>query len=210
MSLSIAAPGGFPSLRIRLKPGFSIAKRPAKTPPAKLFALFPALCYCRGFRAGRRPEWLVCLPSQPLPDKAIRLLSRQIRGLQDNGVAATIKHFPGDGVDYRDQHLLTTSNSLPFEIWKQYHGKVFKALIDSGVAAIMPGHITLPSWQEEKIDDHFLPATLSKELLTNLLKGELGFNGVIVSDAMVMGGFRGWYDNQLEGEIQSFLAGVDE
>jgi Beta-glucosidase-related glycosidases len=143
------------------------------------------------------------------PDRAIRLLSQQIKGLQDNGVAATIKHFPGDGVDFRDQHLLTTCNSMSFDAWKKYHGKVFKALIDSGVMAIMPGHISLPSYQKEKKDGHYLPATLSKELLTNLLKGELGFKGVVVSDAMVMGGFRGWYDSQLEGEIHSFLAGVD-
>lgn len=143
------------------------------------------------------------------PDRAIRLLSQQIRGLQDNGVAATIKHFPGDGVDYRDQHLLTTCNSLPFEVWERYHGKVFKALIDSGVMSIMPGHITLPGYQKEKLNEQYLPATLSKELLTDLLKEKLGFKGVVVSDAMVMGGFRAWYDNQLEGEIRSFLAGVD-
>ncbi|MCI1649017.1 MAG: glycoside hydrolase family 3 protein [Bacteroides sp.] len=143
------------------------------------------------------------------PDKAIRLLSQQIKGLQDNGVAATVKHFPGDGVDFRDQHLLTSCNSLPFDVWKKYHGKVFKALIDSGVMAIMPGHISLPSYQKERVNGHCLPATLSKELLTNLLKNELGFKGVVVSDAMVMGGFRGWYDDQLEGEIHSFLAGVD-
>lgn len=143
------------------------------------------------------------------PDKAIKLLSQQIRGLQQSGVAATIKHFPGDGVDYRDQHLLTSCNSLTLPAWKKYHGRVFKALIDSGVACIMPGHITLPAYQKEKTNGMCLPATLSKELLTGLLKGELGFKGVIVSDAMVMGGFRGWYDNQLEGEIHSFLAGVD-
>lgn len=143
------------------------------------------------------------------PDKAIRLLSQQIKGLQDNGVAATIKHFPGDGVDYRDQHLLTTCNSLPYDVWKEHHGKVFKALIDGGVKSIMPGHITLPGYQKEKKNGHYLPATLSKELLTGLLKNEMGFKGVVVSDAMVMGGFRGWYDNLLEGEIQSFLAGVD-
>ncbi|PWG81293.1 glycoside hydrolase family 3 protein [Pararcticibacter amylolyticus] len=143
------------------------------------------------------------------PDKAIRLLGRQIKGLQENGVAATIKHFPGDGMDSRDQHLTTTTNSLSMEQWKQYHGKVFQALIDSGVAAIMPGHITLPAYQKEKLNGFFPPATLSKELLTGLLKGEMHFNGVIVSDAMTMGGFRGWYPNQLEGEIQSFLAGVD-
>lgn len=143
------------------------------------------------------------------PDKAIHLLSRQIKGLQDNGVAATIKHFPGDGMDSRDQHLTTTTNSLSMEQWRQYHGKVFQALIDSGVAAIMPGHITLPSYQKQKLNGFFPPATLSRELLTSLLKEEMKFKGVIVSDAMTMGGFRGWYPNQLEGEIQSFLAGVD-
>ena len=143
------------------------------------------------------------------PEKAIRLLSRQLKGLQDNGVAATIKHFPGDGMDSRDQHLTTTTNSLSMPQWKQYHGKVFQALIDSGVAAIMPGHITLPAYQKEKLNGFFPPATLSRELLTNLLKKEMGFEGVIVSDAMTMGGFRGWYPNQLEGEVQSFLAGVD-
>ena len=142
-------------------------------------------------------------------NKAIRLLSQQIRGLQSNGVAATIKHFPGDGVDYRDQHLVTSCNSLPFKIWKENHGRVFQALIDSGVACIMPGHITLPSYQKEKINGMCPPATLSKELLTGLLKGEMGFQGVIVSDAMVMGGFRGWYDRPLESEIESFKAGVD-
>lgn len=142
------------------------------------------------------------------PDRAIRLLSRQIHGLQDNGVAATIKHFPGDGVDTRDQHLLTSCNSLPLDIWKQKHGKVFQALIDSGVACIMPGHITLPSYQTEKINGFYPPATLSRELLTGLLKGEMGFKGVIVSDAMTMGGFRGYYD-ELEGQVHSFLAGVD-
>ncbi|MBW8334576.1 MAG: hypothetical protein K0M40_21355 [Prolixibacteraceae bacterium] len=143
------------------------------------------------------------------PSKAIALLSQQIRGLQSNGVAATIKHFPGDGVDYRDQHLVTTSNSLPFEVWKEKHGRVFQALIDSGVACIMPGHITLPSYQKQKINGMYPPATLSKELLTDLLKGEMGFRGVIVSDAMVMGGFRGWYNNSLESEVESFKAGVD-
>jgi len=143
------------------------------------------------------------------PDRAIRFLARQIKGLQDNGVAATIKHFPGDGVDFRDQHLVTSCNSLSFADWKQKHGKVFQALIDSGVACIMPGHITLPAYQKERLNGFFPPATLSKELLTGLLKGEMGFRGVIVSDAMTMGGFRGYYDDPLEGEIHSFLAGVD-
>ena len=143
------------------------------------------------------------------PELAIQLLTQQILGLQDNGVAATIKHFPGDGVDYRDQHLMTTCNSLTWDQWQEKHGKVFQALIDAGVDVIMPGHITLPAFQKQKLNGFLPPATLSKELLTDLLKGKMGFKGVIVSDAMVMGGFRGWYPTALEGEIQSFLAGTD-
>ncbi len=143
------------------------------------------------------------------PDRAIALLSQQIKAMQSRGVAATIKHFPGDGVDYRDQHMLTSCNSLSKEDWKKYHGKVFQALIDSGVYCIMPGHISLPAYQTPTKDGLYLPATLSKELLTDLLKKEMNFKGVILSDAMVMGGFRGWYPTNLECEIQTFLAGVD-
>ena len=145
------------------------------------------------------------------PDKAIRLLTEQIRGLQQNNVASTIKHFPGDGVDYRDQHMLTTTNFLSAADWQQMHGKVFKSLIDAGVYCIMPGHISLPAYQSKKeiINGNYLPASLSKELLTGLLKEKMNFKGVIVSDAMTMAGFRGWYKNQLEGEIESFKAGVD-
>ena len=143
------------------------------------------------------------------PDKAIRLLKQQVNGLQQNGVAATIKHFPGDGVDYRDQHLLTSCNSLSKADWDKTFGKVYSNLIQHGVACIMPGHISLPAYQKTKINGFYPPATLSKELLTDLLKGKLGFKGVIVSDALVMAGFRGYYKSNVESEIKSFEAGVD-
>jgi beta-N-acetylhexosaminidase len=143
------------------------------------------------------------------PDKAIRLLKQQVSGLQQNGVAATIKHFPGDGVDYRDQHLLTSCNSLSKADWDKTFGKVYSSLIQHGVACIMPGHISLPAYQKTKINGFYPPATLSHELLTDLLKGKLGFKGVIVSDALVMAGFRGYYKSNVESEIKSFEAGVD-
>ena len=145
-------------------------------------------------------------------ERAVRLLTRQIAGIQENGAAATAKTFPGDGADHRDQHLCTTCNPLPMPDWWRTYGKVFQAVIDAGVMAIMPGHFTLPAYQkvkDEYLDGFHPPATLSKALLTDLLKGEMGFQGVIVSDAMMMGGFRGWYPTQLEGEIQSFRAGMD-
>jgi beta-N-acetylhexosaminidase len=142
----------------------------------------------------------------------VRLLTRQIAGIQENGAAATAKTFPGDGADHRDQHLCTTCNPLSMPDWWRTYGKVFQAAIDAGVMSIMPGHFTLPAYQKLKnefLDGLHPPATLSRALLTDLLKGEMGFKGVIVSDAMMMGGFRAWYPSQMEGEIQSFRAGID-
>ena len=66
------------------------------------------------------------------PDLAVRLLKQVISGMQDYGLATTAKHFPGDGTDYRDQHLTMTKNSLSYEEWLANHGKVFKSLIMGG------------------------------------------------------------------------------
>jgi len=140
---------------------------------------------------------------------AIRLLPKQVNAMQNNGVAATAKHFPGDGTDFINQHFSTSTMQLSYHDWKQKHGKVFQTLIDSGVAVIMAGHITFPAYQQEKLNGEYLPATLSKELMTDLLKKEMGFKGVVVSDALNMAGISGYYENQLETEIESFKAGAD-
>jgi len=144
-------------------------------------------------------------------DLAVRMLKQVVRGMQDTGLAACAKHFPGDGLDYRDQHIVTTNNTLPFDEWKEKSGRVFQELINSGVYSIMAGHITLPSYQKER-DSEFglpLPATLSRELITDLLKGEMGFEGVVVTDALGMGGINGWYDSREQTEIEAFRAGCD-
>lgn len=144
------------------------------------------------------------------PELAVKLLTQVVRGMQENGLAACAKHFPGDGVDWRDQHCVTTNNTLSWENWKQRSGRVFQALIDAGVYTIMPGHITLPAYQKEhSANGMCLPATLSRELITDLLKGEMGFAGVVVTDALDMGGFNGWYKDLETSEIESFKAGCD-
>ena len=141
---------------------------------------------------------------------ASRMLPQVIRGMQDNGLAACAKHFPGDGVDYRDQHLVTTANSLPMVQWRKLHGKVFADCIASGVMSIMPGHITLPAYQKRRWANGLpLPATLSSELIEELLKKEMGFEGIVVTDALNMGGFQGWYENRRRSQIESFKAGCD-
>ncbi len=141
---------------------------------------------------------------------AQRLLPPLIKGMQDNGLAACAKHFPGDGLDWRDQHIVTTVNSLDFEDWKKLSGKAFESAINAGVYSIMAGHISLPSYQKETFSNGMkLPATLSHELITNLLKKEMGFKGVVVTDALGMGGFNGYYDTREQSEIEAFKAGCD-
>lgn len=145
------------------------------------------------------------------PETTINLLTTLIKGMQENNLASTLKHFPGDGLDYRDQHLKTTTNPLTIEAWKENHGKAFQELINQGAYSIMTGHINFPAYQseKEKRNEQYLPASLSYELTTNLLKKEMNFQGVVVSDALMMGGFKQWYDNQIEAEIECFKAGND-
>jgi len=121
------------------------------------------------------------------PERVIRIATAMIEGLQDGGLAATAKHFPGDGMDDRDQHLATTINNLPFADWQATYGKVWRAAIDAGVMAVMPGHISLPAYQgyaDRPVDAP--PATLDAKLLNGLLRKELGFDGLIISDASGM------------------------
>lgn len=110
-------------------------------------------------------------------DRACRLLPQIVRGMQENGIAACAKHFPGDGMDYRDQHITTTVNSLEMADWYATFGKVYREMIAAGVDSIMAGHIALPAYKQEKSVrfDLPLPATLNRALITDLLKGELGF-----------------------------------
>ena len=144
------------------------------------------------------------------PEQVSKMTRQIVRGMQENGLAACAKHFPGDGIDWRDQHIVTTNNTLCFEDWQRISGKVFEDLIQEGVYSIMAGHITLPCYQEERHSNGmYLPATLSYELIDKLLKKEMGFEGVVVTDALDMGGFNGWYSTKQQSEIEAFKAGCD-
>ena len=116
-----------------------------------------------------------------------------MEGLQDTGLIATLKHFPGDGFCQDDQHLTVTENPLSKEEWDESFGKVYSTLIERGAMSIMPGHISLPAYDEiDKNTGLYPPATVSKNILTGLLKEKLGFKGIIVSDAIIMSGFCGY------------------
>ncbi|WP_296880553.1 glycoside hydrolase family 3 N-terminal domain-containing protein [Thomasclavelia sp.] len=127
------------------------------------------------------------------PKKVIQFARKQIAALKENKVIPCIKHFPGDGVDDRDQHLLSSVNDLEVGQWDESYGKIYQQLINDGVSSIMVGHILMPNYVKyfnAKIkDEDILPASISKEILTDLLRKKLKFNGLIVSDATAMIGY---------------------
>ena len=111
---------------------------------------------------------------------------------ETSGVAACAKHFPGNGQDYRDAHISNNVNHFGHDKWMATYGYVYKTLIDGGLPAIMGGHILMPEYMRELQPDitpgQLRPATLCPEIMTNLLRGELGFNGMVVTDASHMVG----------------------
>ena len=128
------------------------------------------------------------------PEKVARFTEAYVSAVQSRGMAACAKHYPGDGVDYRDQHLHPTYNSLPASEWYATYGKVYRNLIDHGLLSVMVGHIAQPNVAKEmnpdlSVEDCAMPASLSRTLLTDVLRGELGFNGLITTDATIMGGY---------------------
>ena len=128
------------------------------------------------------------------PEKVLAFASEYLKGADECEVAVAIKHFPGDGVDERDQHILTSVNSFSTEEWDKTYGYVYKNLIDQGAKTVMVGHIAQPAYvkaMNEKAtrEEMQRPASLSPELLTGLLRGKLGFNGLISTDATPMVGF---------------------
>lgn len=129
------------------------------------------------------------------PDKVLKMSLAYMKGIQESGILPAAKHFPGDGIDERDQHLSFSVNSLSIEEWDQTFGKVYRGLIDAGLPSIMAGHIQMPAYQKyfnpQLNDEGMLPATLSKELITDLLRNKLNFNGLVVTDASHMVGMTG-------------------
>jgi beta-N-acetylhexosaminidase len=129
-------------------------------------------------------------------DKIERHAMAQIAAFQANGVAATAKHWPGEGFDERDQHLVTTVNPLTMAQWEASFGRLYRKAIAEGVLSIMSAHIALPAFVHslypEAGGEAFRPASLSRLLNQTLLREQLGFNGLIVSDATPMAGLGDW------------------
>jgi len=109
-----------------------------------------------------------------------------------DGFACTAKHFPGNGLDFRDAHISNNINDMSEEEWMSTYGHVYKTLIDGGLDAIMGGHIMMSNYMKAVKPgityEEMLPATLCPEIMTGLLRDKLGFNGMVVTDASHMVG----------------------
>lgn len=135
------------------------------------------------------------------------LLEQVVAGMLENGIGATVKHFPCGGAEEMDGHICPADVDISHEEWDRTLGYVYRHLIRTGVPAFMTTHQTFAAAQTPDENGEYEICTISKELTTDLLKNQLGFKGVVVSDALVMGGFAG--ENSAQKMIDCFTAGTD-
>lgn len=148
------------------------------------------------------------------PQLAAKFVSAYIEGVQSNNVATAAKHFPGHGNVATDSH--TGLPSVPATKEELYKTELvpFQAAIDAGTDMVMTAHIQFPNIVTEEIysdkKDELMspPATLSREILTDLLRDEMKFDGVIVTDSMTMQGVANYFDTN-ERNLLAVKAGVD-
>jgi beta-N-acetylhexosaminidase len=127
-----------------------------------------------------------------------------VRGVEDNGALATAKHFPGHGNVSVDSHISLATVPGSRKELEASELVPFRAAIAAGVSSIMPGHLAVPALEP----DPEVPATLSRNILTGLLRGDMNFQGLIVTDAMDMGGITSNYTPG-EAAVLSIEAGSD-
>ncbi|TQM67410.1 beta-N-acetylhexosaminidase [Actinomadura hallensis] len=138
------------------------------------------------------------------PAPVSRMVAGAVSGYQAAGIAAAAKHFPGHGDTATDSHTgLPVIGHSPAE-WRRVDAPPFKAAVDAGADMIMTAHIVVP-----KLDRSGDPATLSKTVLTGLLRNELGYQGVITTDSLLMAGVRQKYGDA-EVPVRAINAGADQ
>ena len=139
------------------------------------------------------------------PEMVARFGSAAIRGLQSAGVLACAKHFPGKGHAKKDSHLTLPTIPYSAERLKAFELYPFKKAIENNVAAIMTSHVFFPAFEKEEN----LPITLSKSVLTDLLRKELGFKGLLITDDLEMGAITESF-GIAQAAQRSFMAGADQ
>ncbi|MBE6542420.1 MAG: hypothetical protein E7672_08245 [Ruminococcaceae bacterium] len=141
------------------------------------------------------------------PIVTAKIYRQMIKGIRDQGVCATAKHFPGMGTSHLNMHMTPGQNTFNFDRWMETYGYTYLEMFKEDVDSVMTTHITLKSYDNEKHDGFYPIATFSEKITTELLKGKLGFEGAVVTDALIMGGMA---TGDLVAEtVQAFKSGAD-
>jgi len=136
-------------------------------------------------------------------DSVIEYALQSLKGFQETQITATAKHFPGRGASDKDAHFGLPFVDLDEETLREVHVAPYKALIDAGLPAVMAAFTAYPA-----LGTGDIPAAASKEIITGILREELGFNGVITTDAVQMGGLLEKYEIA-DAVIRCLQAGCD-
>jgi beta-glucosidase-like glycosyl hydrolase/CubicO group peptidase (beta-lactamase class C family) len=136
------------------------------------------------------------------PEMVSRLTAAFVRGAREGGLMTTAKHFPGHGDTALDSHMQLVTVSADRPRLDAVELMPFRRVVDAGVDSVMTGHIAVPA-----LDATGTPATLSAPMSTELLRNELGFDGLVVTDAMEMSGVRAAWTG--EAAIRAVKAGAD-
>jgi beta-N-acetylhexosaminidase len=138
------------------------------------------------------------------PARVSEFVTEFIRGVQENGGLATAKHFPGHGDTAADSHIDLPVIKANRDRLEHLELVPFRAAIAAGVGSIMTGHLNVPAFEP----DPNTPATLSSNILTDLLRKQLGFQGLVITDALDMGGITVRFAPG-DAAVRAFLAGAD-
>lgn len=137
------------------------------------------------------------------PKAAAKMVVQCVKGLEDAGIAACVKHFPGHGDTQTDSHFGYASTNKTWEEMLACEMITFKAAIENGVPMVMTAHIGTPN-----VTGNEIPSTVNPVILQDKLRGELGFDGVIITDGMAMGAITRQYSSG-EAAVLSIQAGAD-
>ncbi len=138
------------------------------------------------------------------PHRVAEFVSSYVRGVEENGGLATAKHFPGHGDTAADSHIDLPVIRADKDRLEKLELVPFRAAISAGAGSVMTGHLSIPALEP----DPDTPATLSKNVLTGVLRDELHFEGLVVTDAMEMGGITTRFAPG-EAAVRAVLAGAD-
>lgn len=148
------------------------------------------------------------------PDVVTSMAAASIKGMKKYNVIGCVKHFPGHGDTGTDSHYGLPIVNKSKDVLMENELKPYRSAVSQGVEMVMTAHILYPQLEKDKIysektgQEESVPATMSDDILTGLLKGEFGFDGIVCTDAMNMAGISAKWD-QVQAAKEAIKAGVD-